>query len=267
MNLENKTVVVTGVASGIGEQVAKLLKEEGATVIGLDRNTPSVSLDKYICYDQSSESSIEDAVNAIEDKIDILCNIAGVPPTLSADKVLEINFLGFRYLTEMMLDKMNTGGSVINLASMAGFLWQNNLDRVKALLALGNISDATRFCEEQGIVAGGMDPNSSYPLAKQAVTFWSLSNVQRFVERGLRINVVSPGPVVTPILDDFVASIGEIPKEGFLALLRHGEAEEVARVVRFLCREESGWVNGANIPVDGGLSAWLTTGGLESSQG
>lgn len=256
--MRGKTIIVTGVASGIGACAARLLKARGARVIGLDRNEPEVELDRFVAYDQSDERSIAHAVDACAGPVDVLCNVAGIPPTAAAERVLAVNFLGLRALTERAVGKLADGGLIINVSSMAGFFWQQNLPLVDALLALETIGDATSFCEEHRIVAAGMGPTSSYPLSKQAVTAWSIRNFDRWSDRGIRLNVVSPGPVDTPILKDFVATIGDLPREGFLGRLRHGAPDDIARVIAMLCSEDAAWLNGVNLPADGGLSAYLT---------
>lgn len=260
MNLQDKTIIVTGAASGIGAQTAALLQARGARVIGLDRNEPGAGFYRTIRFDQSDLASIEAAVAACE-TADVLCNIAGVPPTVGPERVLQINFLGLRAFTERAVAKLRDGGLILNVSSMAGFFWQRNQTLVDALLALETLGEAGEFCARHDIVGAGMGPTSCYPLSKQAVTAWSIRNFERWADRGIRINVVSPGPVETPILKDFVATIGEIPKDGFLGKLRHAAPEDIARVIAMLCSDDAAWINGANIPADGGLSAFLTAHG------
>lgn len=258
MEFKNKTIIVTGVASGIGAETARLLASRGARIIGFDRNQPAVPVGQYIAYDQSDQNSIDASIDAFDGVADVLCNIAGVPPTVGAEKVLQVNFLGMRAFTERGVDKLRDGGLVINVSSMAGFFWQQNLALVNALMELKSIGDAGAFCADKNIVATGMDPNSSYPLGKQAATAWTLRNFARWAPRSIRMNVVSPGPVDTPILKDFVATIGDVPKEGYLATLRHALPVDIAQVIALLCSDDAAWINGVNLPADGGLSAFLT---------
>jgi NAD(P)-dependent dehydrogenase (short-subunit alcohol dehydrogenase family) len=104
MSLENKKIVVTGAASGIGAETAKVLKAMGSTVIGVDRNEPQGTVDQFIRADFSDPASIETAVDAISGGNDGLCNIAGLPPTKDRALVLKVNFLGLRHFTELMID-------------------------------------------------------------------------------------------------------------------------------------------------------------------
>ena len=258
MKLSGQTILLAGASSGIGAQCARVLKSMGAYIVGFDRNEPAANVDHFIQFDQSDPDSIERAIAAFHGKADALCNIAGVAPTVGTENVIKINFLGLRRFTELAAGKLNDGAVIINLASMAGFFWQRNLHLVKALIDLSSFGETEQFCSEHQVIANGMDPTSCYPLSKQAVTAWSIQNFNRWAERRITMNVVSPGPVETPILQDFFATIGDLPKEGFLAELRPGTPAEIAQVIGFLCSSDARWINGANIPVDGGLSAFLT---------
>ena len=100
---EGKTIVVTGAASGIGAETARIVKEQGATVIGLDLNEPAANVDRYIRVDMSDPASIDEAVAAIPAGVDAICNIAGLPPTKNRALVLKVNFLGLRDFTEKMI--------------------------------------------------------------------------------------------------------------------------------------------------------------------
>lgn len=103
MKLQNKTIVITGVSSGIGEETARALRQNGATVIGVDRNDPLLTIDQYFQTDLGNPASITELVNQLPDGIDGLCNIAGVPGTAPADTVARVNYLGLRELTEKAL--------------------------------------------------------------------------------------------------------------------------------------------------------------------
>ena len=79
MLLDNKKIVVTGAASGIGAETAKTIKAEGATVIGIDQKEPKDNVDQYIGMDISEPASIEKGIRDVPNGIDALCNIAGLP--------------------------------------------------------------------------------------------------------------------------------------------------------------------------------------------
>lgn len=249
MNLAGKTVIVTGAASGIGAATAKLLKERGASVIALDRTRPDFPVDTFHSLDLLDEASISACISKIEGKSDALCNIAGVPPTAGEATTLRVNFIGLRSLTLGLLSKLSKTASIVNLSSGAGALWAEHLDLIRKCLALGPASNLEAFCEDNGIVGA-----PSYMFSKEVLNVWTLQMAARHRQGGIRVNAVCPGPVDTPILKDFIASFGQRAIDG-LSKVRAGLPEEIAPVVAFLCSDESRWVNGALIPVDGSLEA------------
>src|SRR5579863_8118622 len=99
MNFHGKTIVVTGVSSGIGADTAKLLRLQGARVIGVDRNDPTLTVDGFVKADLSQPDAIDDALDQLPERVDALANIAGVPGTAPTDTVARVNYLGLRYLT------------------------------------------------------------------------------------------------------------------------------------------------------------------------
>ena len=251
MSLENKKIVVTGVASGIGAETATVLKASGATVIGVDRNEPQGNVDQYIQADLSDPASIEAAVDATPSGIDCLCNIAGLPPTSDRALVLKVNFLGLRHFTELMIDKLNDNASIVNVASLAGIGWPQAGEQIKAFLALRDFNEVEAFCDEIGVEQEG---GRSYFFSKETLIVWTMMNRWTWRDRGIRMNCVSPGPVETPILPDFLETLGERAEEDMKVMDRPGRPEDIAPVIAFLCSEGSGWIRGANIPCDGGMN-------------
>ena len=250
MSLENKKIVVSGAASGIGAETAKTLKAQGAMVFGVDLNEPSGNVDKFIKADLSDPAAIEAAVEAIPSGIDALCNIAGLPPTKDRVLVLKVNFFGLRHLTELMIEKLNDNASIVNVASLAGLGWPEAGDQIKAFLALRDFNAVEVFCDEYGV---GNEGGRSYFFSKEALIVWTMMNRWTWRDRGIRMNCVSPGPVETPILPDFLETLGERAAEDAKIMDRPGRPEDIAPVIAFMCSEGSGWLRGANIPVDGGM--------------
>ncbi len=84
---------------------------------------------------------------------------------------------------------------------------------------------------------------------------WTMRNRWRWRDRGIRMNAVSPGPVDTPILPDFVATLGERAEIAMRVMDRHGTPQDIAPVVAFLLSDEAAWFRGANLTPDGGMSS------------
>lgn len=204
MSLNGKLIVVTGAASGIGAETARVLRSGGARVIAVDRNEPAAgNWDRFIKADLSDPTAIRQAAAAVGAGIDGLCNIAGLPPTQGRVSVLRVNFLGLREFTEAMLPNFNRGAAIVNLASLAGIGWPQAVPAVQALIGLRDFAGVEALCE-----AHGVDNGRSYFLSKEALIVWTLQNRWTWRDRGIRMNCVSPGPVQTPILPDFLETLG-----------------------------------------------------------
>ena len=251
MDLAGKTVIVTGVASGIGKETGAELVRRGARVIGVDRcDAPDLD-ETYIC-DLSDRAEIDDLVEALPGGADGLCNIAGVAPTRHGALVLTVNFLALRHLTTRLAPKLSDGASIVNLASMAGNGWPDHLDQVTELLLAdwGTVDD---FVARHQLAEGPR----SYFLSKEAVIVWTMQNRWTWRDRGIRMNTVSPGPVDTPILPDFLETLGDRAQESVRNMERHGRPSDVAPAVAFLLSDDAVWFRGANITPDGGMGAHL----------
>lgn len=252
MDLFQQTIVVTGCSSGIGAETARQLRARGAQVIGLDRQPPALSIAQYIEVDLSRPESIEAALLQLPAQFDHLCNVAGVPGTAPVDTVARVNYLGLRHLTERAIDRLRPGGSVVNVASILGYRWPERLALHKAL------------AEVQGFQAG-LDWLADHPVPqaqgyeyfKEALIVWSTLQSQRwFLGKGVRMNCVAPGPVLTPILGDFATMLGEARVAADAhRIKRPALADEVAAVIAFLCSDAARWVSGINLPVDGGMAS------------
>ena len=252
MKLRNKTVVVTGAASGIGAEVARLARFEGATVIGMDRNDPGLTLDGFVSVDLSSTGSIDEAIAKLPQRVDALCNIAGVPGTANPALLAKVNYLGLRYLTTGLLSRMPAGGSIVNVASILGAEWPARLDLHKQLAATEGFAAGQAWLD-----AHPVPDETCYQYFKEALIVWTYAQSQKwFMEHSVRMNSVAPGPVFTPILGDFVSMLGEerVQRDAH-RMKRPAYADEVASVVSFLCSDESRWISGVNLPVDGGLAS------------
>ena len=250
MNQSNKTIVITGACSGIGAEVVRLARAGGAKVIGIDRNPPGLSLDHFIQADLSAPSAIDAAVSQLPPQVDALCNIAGVPGTADGDLVARVNYLGLRHLTEQVIDRMPAGGAIVNIASALGAEWQQRLELHRDLANVQGYENTQAWLRDHPV-----PQETCYQYFKEALLVWTFVQSQRwFLERSVRMNCVSPGPVFTPILGDFVTMLGQdLVERNANRMKRPAYADEVAPVVAFLMSDASRWVSGVNIPVDGGL--------------
>lgn len=251
MDVTGKTVIVTGVASGIGAETAAELARRGAKVVGVDRNR-APEVDEFYEADLADPASIDRLIEQVPEGADGLCNIAGVPPTAPAEQVLKVNTLGLQRLTLGLVPKLADGASIVNLASMAGGGWRDHLDQITEL-------EATGWDEVSGFVARHEIEGTarSYFLSKEAVVVWTMRSRWAWRDRSIRMNAVSPGPIETPILPDFIEVLGDRAQESLRNLERMGQPEDVTPIIVFLLSDDSAWFSGANLTPDGGMGAHL----------
>lgn len=250
--MRGRTIIVTGAASGIGRETAAELRERGATVVGVDRNR-TADVDEFHEVDLLDPLAIDDLASALPEDAAGLCNIAGVAPTRPAAEVLAVNTLALIRLTNALVPKLADGASIVNLASMAGNGWRDHIAEVQELLATP-WDGIDAFVERRGLDDGPR----SYFLSKEAVIVWTMMRRWTWRDRGIRMNCVSPGPVETPILPDFIDMLGDRAQESIRNMERHGAPGDVAPVVAFLLSDDSAWFRGANLTPDGGMGAHLS---------
>lgn len=251
MGIEGRTYIVTGAASGIGMETSLELRRRGAQVIGVDKDD-AAHVDAFHRADLADPASIDGLVERLPAGADGLCNIAGVPPSEHGSLVLRVNTSALIRLTIALVPKLADGASIVNLASMAGNGWRDHLDQVTELLA-SPWEALDDFVRRHHLEEGPR----SYFLSKEAVIVWTMQNRWTWRERRIRMNCVSPGPVETPILDDFLETLGDRAQESVRNMDRFGRPSDVAPVVAFLLSDEAGWFRGANLNPDGGMGAHL----------
>ncbi len=222
-------------------------------MLGVDINKTDDHVDELYIADMSDRRTIKALVQALPTRIDGLANIGGLPPTAPAEKVLLVNLVGLKYFTELMIPKLNDGASIVNLASLAGFGWPHAVDAVKASYDLA-FEDVGDFIVKYGVSNEG---GRSYFFSKEALIVWTMKNRWTWRDRNIRMNSVSPGPVDTPIMKDFVETLGERAEEDMKVMDRPGRAEDIAPIVAFLLSDMTHWIRGTNIPTDGGMSSHL----------
>ena len=254
--LRDKKIIVTGCSSGIGAETARTIKLLGGTVIGVDLNETSENVDAFHKADMSDPASIDALVQALPDGIDGIANVAGVPPTAPAELVIKVNLVGLKYFTNKMIDKLADGASIVNLASLAGLGWAKAVDQIKEAADL-DFDQVAGFVERHEI---SKEKGRSYFFTKEALVVWTMQHRWTWRDRGIRMNAVSPGPVETPILKDFLETLGKKAEESRKVMDRAGLPNDVAPVVAFLLSDMTPWIRGVNIPVDGGQVANVLCG-------
>src|SRR5271165_2854610 len=226
--LIGKTIVVTGISSGIGARIGELATALGADVIGVDVKDPARPLDAFVKADIGSPQGVAEIVDLLPRRFDSLCNVAGVSGIVGAARTLAINFYGLRALSEAVAPRIREGGSIVNVASIAGYGWRAQLERAKALVAAQGFPDLAPLLRAHAVPDG-----EGYPLSKELLILWTMqaAHEPRFKERGVRVNAVSPGPVVTPIFKEFRELFGDARVDDDIARVgRPGTPPDVAPV-------------------------------------
>ncbi len=251
--LFGKTILVTGVASGIGARTAELAGQMGADVIGVDVREPSNSGAAFIKGDLSTAAGVDDIVAQLPKRIDALANVAGLSGNTGIVSTLSVNFYGLRALSEAVAPRIREGGAIVNVASIAGFGWRAHLERAKTLAGIEGFPDVAAVAAEHGL-----KDEEGYPLSKELLLLWTMRAAHQplFRDRGIRINAASPGPVETPILKQFRAVLGDARVNSDITRVgRAGTSADIAPAVLFLCSDGARWINGTNLATDGGLEA------------
>lgn len=247
-------VVVTGAASGIGAALMETLRDQGRDVIGLDQTAG----DGILTCDLSDPASIKQAVEQLPDRLGGLANVAGVPGTAPPETVLRVNVLGPKLLTDALSPLLTETSAVVNLASVAAHRNTQPPEAVEALIAASTPADLAAW-----VTSHSLDGPAAYDTSKRVIVDWTLRLAAGLLGSRVRALSVSPGPVETSILDDFTTSMGQDSMDRSIATVgRHGRPAEIASVVGFALSPEASWLNGIDIPVEGGLTAARASAGL-----
>lgn len=244
--LKNKVAVITGGSSGIGFATAQRFVEEGAYVYITGRRQSELdkavaAIGHNIAAVQGDVSNLDDLdrlyakVKAEKGVVDILFANSGIVEhkTIDAvttehfDKTFDINVKGLLFSVQKALPLMKSGGSIVLTASIAGYK--------------------------------GLPAHGTYSATKAAVRSFARTWTLELKDRGIRVNTLSPGATDTPIIDgqSDTKEGADAIRASFAAatpLGRIGRPEEIAAAALFLASDESSFVAGIDLPVDGGIA-------------
>lgn len=250
LRYDGRRVVVTGCASGIGAELTRCLTEMGADVIGLDLRPPEAPVGRFVEVDLADGGSIGRAAAALGSPVDVLFNVAGVSSGIGDPlRVVTINFLGLRQLTELLVPRMPAGSSIVSVSSLAGSRYAEHRDEVAGLLGTTTMQDGMHWCQEHpdALADGG------YRLSKEAIVLYTMSRAGVLGSRGIRINCTGPGVTETPILNQLRSAYGQSFLDDFTNPLgRVSEPVEQAAPLLFLGSRAASYVTGQVLWVDGG---------------
>lgn len=258
-----KVIVVTGGATGMGAATVTRLVAADCEVHVLDVN-PSEAIEvRFHRCDLGSPAAIDATVANLPAAIDGLINVAGIALAEPPEQTLAVNFLGLRHLTEACLPRIREGGSVVNVASTAGWDWRKREPVVRELLATPDFPaglDWLRANEAEWI-------DNPYKFSKQCAAAYTYRAAGLALNGRVRVNCVNPGAVETQLTPAFRELVGPALYDwGVEQIGRQGSPDDVAEVIEFLSIGPCGWLNGVEIPVDGGYLAGLTGGWINPDE-
>ena len=241
--LENKVAVITGGSSGMGLETAKLFASEGAKVVIVGRSLDKLKDAEKEVSQQGEITAIQGDVSSLDDldnlyrqveekygKIDILFANAGIGDFIPAtevteadfDKLVSVNFKGVFFTVQKALKIFNDNGSIILNASWLGHR--------------------------------GVETCSVYGATKAAVISLAKTFSNELADRNIRVNSISPGFIRTPIIEKIGMSEEKIEqRRQKIPAGRWGKPEEIAKTVLFLASDESSYILGQDIAIDGGI--------------
>ena len=240
-NLDKKNIIVTGASGGIGNAIIKKLYEAGANILAsgtriekleeLKKNYENIKILKFdISQSDKIEEFIENATNELGGSLDGIVNNAGITQDNLAirmnldewQKVININLTSTFLMSKFAIKKMlkNKSGKIVNITSVVGHT--------------GNLGQANYTASKAGIVA------------------MSKSLAIEYAKKNININCISPGFIKTAMTD----KIDEKFKEVIISKIpsaRLGEPDDIANAVLFLSSDQSNYINGETLHVNGGM--------------
>jgi len=267
LGYNGKTCVVTGGASGMGEQVAWILGELGAAVHIVDIREPKVSCASFHACDLSDFAAVRATAENLQSlaPIHFLFPCAGLPAMIKGPLYcMKVNYIGTRLFVERLLPALEDGASIALISSDAALAWRQNLVQSLEMLAISDPDAALAWVEA--------DPEKrlrdGYTTSKEMLAVWvQHAAVQLGNERRIRLNAIGPCPTRTAFMD---AQETQLP-EGFLeawpypSLGRMATAEEQAWPLVLLACPLNAAVTGSFLYTDQGFASGVFTGAIDAS--
>jgi NAD(P)-dependent dehydrogenase (short-subunit alcohol dehydrogenase family) len=188
---DGKRALVVGGATGMGAAAAQTVRNLGGHVIVMDYVPVAFDVDQVINVDLSDLSSLNAAIDQVDGPIDAIFSAAGIA---EGPKTMPVNFIGHRHLIErtMREGKLGRGGAICMISSVAGLGWTNNLPALLDFIALGDYEAMSAWVDEHPTA-------NNYGFAKQVMNAYVAYQSYPFLQQGVRINAILPGPTDTPL--------------------------------------------------------------------
>lgn len=246
--------VVTGAASGIGAAVCHQLKNDGHRVIGIDRSNADIAAD--LSTSAGRQAAIAAVLEQTEGAIDQLILCAGLgASTGNSGLIVAVNYFGVSELLDGLFAALQAGNSAsaVVIGSIASVLSGGDRPALSDKMLEGDEATAVAIADDLA------DPMLAYGTSKYAVTVMARRKAQEWGRAGVRLNVVAPGAVATPLLqaskDD--PKYGEATKNFVAPLGRDCRPDELADVICYLTSERASCMHGTVIFADGGMDGMV----------
>lgn len=248
-----RTAAITGSASGIGAAIRTRLEADGWRVVGVDRPGQGQEVEADLATPEGRSSAIAGVLEASQGRLNGLVPGAGLGPHLpTRAPLVAVNYFGAIEVLDGLLGALQQGenpAAVLISSNSISMTPMKDATLIDLLLA-GDEPAALAAAE-------GFDGPSVYAMTKVALARAARARVQAWGEAGVRLNLVAPGPVRTPLLqatkDD--AELGKYVGLLPIPLGREGEAAEIAGPVAFLLGPDATNIHGSLLFVDGGSDA------------